>query len=231
MVVVGAHHHYPSIESKIIGGHPGNIRQFPYQILIKIHTTNGGGGGYVQCGGSLISAYWVLSAAHCFYRGGITRTAQQVFIHDQYDGHQSVNDLALIRVADGQPFPYSSTIRPISMSNGYVADGVWAWVTGWGYLTANGKQIPDQFQVLQVRTSSLQLCKHVYNNIQPTMDNLCTTTGNTGICQGDSGGPLALNGQLIGVITSSPDRCGNGNPDIYMNVSAYRQWIYNIAGI
>ncbi|XP_009879168.1 PREDICTED: serine protease 44-like [Charadrius vociferus] len=45
-------------ESRIIGGRPCSITQRPFQVaLIKR--------GQILCGGSLIDAQWVLTAAHC----------------------------------------------------------------------------------------------------------------------------------------------------------------------
>ncbi|XP_054157876.1 chymotrypsin-2-like [Oppia nitens] len=243
MVVVGADS--PSIESKIIGGSQAPISQFPYQILIKVPT---GGNTYEYCGGALISPYWVLTAVHCFYgrtlnnveviagrtsysSGGYGQYAQQVTIHGNYGGLglKIVNDIALVRV--GQPFAYGPNVQPIALFNGNVADGTWAWVTGWGTVSATSNQIPDQLQKLQVRTISLQQCKQSYNNLQLSSNNLCATNGRTGTCSGDSGGPVMANGWLIGVVSAGPRPCGNGNPDIYMNVAAYRQWIFNVAGV
>uniref|UniRef100_A0A8C0EBX9 Peptidase S1 domain-containing protein n=1 Tax=Bubo bubo TaxID=30461 RepID=A0A8C0EBX9_BUBBB len=44
--------------SRIIGGRPCSINQRPFQVaLIKR--------GQILCGGSLIGAQWVLTAAHC----------------------------------------------------------------------------------------------------------------------------------------------------------------------
>jgi len=43
---------------KIIGGQPATLGQFPHQAAIIINNS-----GF--CGGSLICANWVLTAAHC----------------------------------------------------------------------------------------------------------------------------------------------------------------------
>lgn len=49
-------------ESYIIGGQDANIAQFPYQLSLRQ------GGNHI-CGASIISAIWVLSAAHCLDSG------------------------------------------------------------------------------------------------------------------------------------------------------------------
>jgi Trypsin len=47
--------------SRIVNGQAASAYQFPHQALIYINTLQ----GTFQCGGSLISSTWVLSAAHC----------------------------------------------------------------------------------------------------------------------------------------------------------------------
>ena len=44
---------------EIIGGVPANIRDFPWQIRILEN-------GSHLCGGSILSEWWILTAAHCF---------------------------------------------------------------------------------------------------------------------------------------------------------------------
>uniref|UniRef100_A0A182XIW6 Peptidase S1 domain-containing protein n=1 Tax=Anopheles quadriannulatus TaxID=34691 RepID=A0A182XIW6_ANOQN len=44
--------------SRIVNGFPASLGQFPYQVFLI-------GDGSLACGGSLISAEWVLTAAHC----------------------------------------------------------------------------------------------------------------------------------------------------------------------
>ena len=44
--------------SKIVGGLFATENQFPHQIAI-LHN------GVLRCGGSIISASWILTAAHC----------------------------------------------------------------------------------------------------------------------------------------------------------------------
>lgn len=48
-------------EEKIVGGHSINITEAPYQVSFNIRETH-------FCGGALISASFVLSAAHCKIR-------------------------------------------------------------------------------------------------------------------------------------------------------------------
>lgn len=51
-----------NIEPRIIGGNYARPKQFPYQVGISIDKKE----GLYWCGGSVISANWVLTAARCF---------------------------------------------------------------------------------------------------------------------------------------------------------------------
>lgn len=48
-------------ESRIIGGNLASAGQFPYQVALSI--SNSAGSWF--CGGSIIDANWILTAAHC----------------------------------------------------------------------------------------------------------------------------------------------------------------------
>lgn len=52
-------------QTRIVNGYEAVPKQFPYQALVMI--TDRGQAPFA-CGGSLLSANWVLSASHCLYQ-------------------------------------------------------------------------------------------------------------------------------------------------------------------
>lgn len=49
-------------ESRIVNGYTAASKQFPFMALVTITTMQE---GTFDCGGSLLSSRWVMSASHC----------------------------------------------------------------------------------------------------------------------------------------------------------------------
>ena len=55
------------LSTRIIGGSVTNKSKYPLMILLSVHFSTGN--GYLvasQCGASIISGQWAVTAAHCF---------------------------------------------------------------------------------------------------------------------------------------------------------------------
>ena len=55
----------PLVRSRIVGGTDAQLGSWPWQVQLN----NKAFQGPVWCGGSILSQYWVLTAAHCFNNG------------------------------------------------------------------------------------------------------------------------------------------------------------------
>jgi hypothetical protein len=154
---------------KIVGGDDYDIEQIPYQVWL---------GG---CGGTIIGAEWVVTAAHCtpsvgddIYAGMTSinagasqmRTAIEVYIYEGFTGTVTGKDIALIRVNTPfdfndpkvQPIPYAT---PADVANGLTDPCVPALVSGWGALSSGGGS-PDHLQAVIVPLISNTLTDAAY---------------------------------------------------------------------
>jgi hypothetical protein len=204
--------------NRLIGGTNATTTDVPWQVLVLP--------GTYLCGGAILDATHVVTAAHCVYdedtmaltapsaitvHAGITNrfSAGQhpavvgVSINPAYDPSLQTGDVAVLTLA-APGFATDATVQPIELTDvGYrPAAGDDLRLSGWGSNQARSPYddvtVPHPVDNLQV-ASTLHVnggCPSVY---QPFDDNLLLCAGQADLdaCQGDSGGPLAV--QIGGV--------------------------------
>jgi|GEM_PF-1443977 len=190
-----------SFKNRIIGG--SSVSQGTYPWMVSLSSSYGH-----SCGGSLIAAKWVLTAAHCVVDLGnvnpdlnvsINRATlsssegeliavDEIIIHPNYTTDDNNNDVALLKLRT----PSSQT--PVTLVTGNEGDftGSLARVIGWGNRSTTDFDYPDVLHEVAVPVVSNTVCNSAYGNITNAM--LCAGVAEGGIdsCQGDSGGPLVV---------------------------------------
>jgi len=197
-------------EIEIVGGQPAEPGEWPWQVMVRP-------GGYL-CGGTLIAADWVVTAAHCVYDNGElfaptsvsvklgeydrtvretseqTRSVSQIIAHEEYDERNNNNDIALLQLSS--PAIMNEMVASIglvstAMEGSLASTGSDAFVTGWG-TTAEGGNAATKLMEVSVPIVSNTQCNRSYGIITDNM--LCAGYENGGkdSCQGDSGGPLVI---------------------------------------
>ncbi|XP_011177380.2 serine protease SP24D [Zeugodacus cucurbitae] len=219
---------------RIVGGQYAADGQFPHQISLYIF-------GDFTCGGSIISANYVVTAAHCvtskpgsnypayyftvragssqLYSGGEYVRVAETKVHPQY--RSFVNDIALLRL--GSKLTLCSRIKAIPLASAEPPSGSAVIISGFGRVRTNG-ELSTRLKYNTLRSISNAQCNRLVRGVASTTLCLSHTAGN-GACNGDSGGPGVYNGQLVGVSNYIVNGCGSTYPDGYAKVPSFRNWL------
>ncbi|KAM6032530.1 LOW QUALITY PROTEIN: kallikrein-7-like [Theristicus caerulescens] len=225
-------------ESRIIGGRPCSIFQRPFQVAIIKKEQ-------ILCGGSLVAAQWVLTAAHCKQppsnirvligtdtlqdRMGQVRGVSRVFVHPSYNRLRNDKDFMLLRLSE--PVRFGNNVKKIRLPTRCPVEGMRCTVSGWGTTKSPGATLPKDLQCATIETFGRDKCARAYGNaITPNMFCAGVPQGGIDSCQGDSGGPLVCNGVLQGVVSWGMAVCGQGQPGVYANVCRAASWIRSLIG-
>ncbi|XP_039375200.1 serine protease 27-like [Mauremys reevesii] len=212
--------------SRIIGGHDAKKGRWPWQVSVQKYDGDKDEYDHI-CGGSLISAQWVVSAAHCFDRNlnessycvnlgehqlpnasrtCISSPVRRFISHPDYNQSMHFADIALVQLME--PVNFTDTIRPVSLlgpSTQFPA-GEKCWVMGWGNTGPENKdalQPPRTLQEVEVPLVDVSTCREQFGKQSHWIkdDMLCAGArcDPNGPCKFDSGGPLVCqrNGSFV----------------------------------
>ncbi|ONI84312.1 trypsin [Actinosynnema sp. ALI-1.44] len=202
----------------IIGG--GNASNAPWAARLFRN-------GQQNCTATVIAPNYVLTAQHCVassgtytFRigsldqtsGGQMRTAAQITQHPSAD-------LAIARLTE----PYTGTYSPLGTTSD-VQVGQSVQVYGWGATCTGQPEINCQSRYLKVANVTVTTV-----NGRDYRGGVAVSArrGNGITAGGDSGGPMFASGKQVGVASTSDRQTTTA----YTNITRYRPWIQQIAGV
>lgn len=246
---------------RIIGGDLAADGEYPFLVAIGYSTTVDSTTSYsINCGGTLLSDKWVVTAAHCvedittpedvatlFVVHGTNSidplvpdnmvSVSQVKVHSDFrDPVTYNNDIALLELSESvseDPIDaVSTTATP------YYTTGTMATVSGWGDTTGSG-DYSDLLRDVPVPMVDYSVCEAAYaNSSSPTSTNMICAgyqEGGKDACQGDSGGPLFVNNNgsysLIGIVSYGTGCALPEYYGVYTKVANYTAWIEANTGL
>ncbi|MFE9171368.1 S1 family peptidase [Streptomyces kebangsaanensis] len=216
----------------VVGGTPTTTEAYPFVTQI----TDASGRQF--CGGTLVAATKVVTAAHCVAGetpdsvrvvGGRTRLdgtdgtvgeVSRIWVDPDYSDATEGNDVAVLTLATPMPYAAAKYVSPAD--TGVYAAGTTARVLGWGTTAENGTS-SNQLRTATVPVVSDTECQNSYGSDFVASDMVCAgySSGGVDTCQGDSGGPLLIGGVLAGITSWGNGCAGAGHPGVYTRLTAF----------
>ncbi|XP_069926146.1 serine protease 56 isoform X1 [Oryctolagus cuniculus] len=229
---------------RIVGGSAAPPGSWPWLVRLQL-------GGQPLCGGVLVAASWVLTAAHCFAgaqnellwtvtlaEGPRGEQAEEVPVnrilpHPKFDPQTFHNDLALVQL--WTPVSPAGPARPVCLPQGprEPPAGTACAIAGWGALFEDGPEA-EALREARVPLLSSDTCRRALGPALRPSTMLCAgyLAGGVDSCQGDSGGPLTCSEpgprprEVLFGVTSWGDGCGEpGKPGVYTRVAVFKDWL------
>nr|XP_031325640.1 transmembrane protease serine 11A isoform X3 [Camelus dromedarius] len=238
----------PLTVNRIMSGDLAIKAAWPWQASLQHNNIH-------QCGATLISNTWLVTAAHCFKKKAnpsqwtvsfgttinpplMKRSIRKIIVHERYHSPAREYDIAVVQFSPRVTF--TDDIRRVCLPEASASfqPNSTVYITGFGALFYGGES-QNNLREARLKIISDDVCKqpHVYgNDIKSGMICAGYLEGTYDACRGDSGGPLVGKDlkdtwYLIGIV-SWGDNCGQKNkPGVYTKVTYYRNWIASKTGL
>ncbi|MEV6243690.1 serine protease [Lentzea sp. NPDC051838] len=219
------------VSPMIVGGTRASTSTYPWVVMLTT-TAN-----FQFCGGTLVKANKVVTAAHCV-KGrtpastrvvhgrddkqttvGTTANVTKIWVHPSYTTATAGYDVAVLTLDRN----ISSATLPLATpaDTALYAAGNSALILGWG-TTSSGGSASRYLLKANVPLTSDATCKTAYSQYSNT-SMVCAgfPQGGVDTCQGDSGGPLVFGGKLIGDTSWGQGCAAPRYPGVYGRIAPY----------
>ncbi|KAF7213810.1 chymotrypsin-like elastase family member 2A [Nothobranchius furzeri] len=240
---------------RVIGGSDAEPNTWKTQVSLQFDSS---GNRYFShiCGGSVISSFYIMTAAHCIlstdashyqvvvgeynlaeYEGSEEFiSVKRIIVHPDWNGDLgNGNDIAILRLATPIYANGYVEIANLPYPDQMLPHGFTCYITGWGSMDHFGNS-PDKLQQAPINIVEHAVCsKPEWWGSLALKTMVCA--GGDGIisgCHGDSGGPLHCFSDDVwrvhGVVSYGPAGMCNqvSKPTVFTRVSSFIYWMYSV---
>nr|QHB21581.1 venom S1 protease 45 [Platymeris rhadamanthus] len=236
--------------ARIIGGKDASPNEYPFMVglILKVNNSN-------VCGGSIITPYHILTAAHCFlshpgapfsavvgehnfFKSNETRFTKVIDIEKTIAYPKYVNStIEKYDIAIGvlkEKIVFNQAVGPVCLPNARInLLGEYITAMGWGEdMYRNG--FPLVLQKVHLRVIALEICNSMYPYIEMrNRHQICLVAPKRDTCKGDSGSPLVwrnpeTNRYTQVAVVSYGRECGYSVPSVNPDVHFFMDWIKQV---
>ncbi|RWS10377.1 hypothetical protein B4U79_01719 [Dinothrombium tinctorium] len=204
--------------------------------------------GEQQCGATILSDLFVMTAAHCIAGKNVSDlkvvlgvhnlvlatekdkySIGEIIVHDDFKRNGSVfeNDIGLLKLA--KPLSFSDNLLPICRPTENMTSFTHRLnAIGWGQLEPNSSEMAQKLQEIFLPEVPIEVCSKIWN-LNLGESRICVGEEMKNVCKGDDGGPLMYDidsrWYQIGITSFSGPKCGDKYPGVFTRVSFYIDWI------
>ncbi|CAM4814297.1 unnamed protein product [Rotaria magnacalcarata] len=220
---------------------------WPMIVSLRYDCLNNGNVSTHCCSGTILSASYILTAAHCVenINESSLLLVDQIFIHPNWTAHVNGfrNDIAILHLTESLDFSTNLLIartRLPSQSNStnditkYPPSNSSLVVIGWNFrttLNSTARDILQQATLISIHHNHSS-CAASINHIETQF---CAGRYEDckGTCVGDSGGPILRwigdRWEQVGIVSYGLDNCESANHQmIFTRITAYYDWIERV---
>ncbi|XP_076582941.1 chymotrypsin-like elastase family member 3B [Chaetodon auriga] len=239
---------YQPLMSRVVNGEDARPYSWPWQISLQYLSSSV---YFHNCGGTLLSPNWVLTAAHCIghptYRVVLgehdltkeegyeqIRSVEKIVVHPNWNENCPTcgNDIAMIKLAS--PADLNDKVQPscVPQSGEIPPNNDPCYITGWGKLHPYGPTASKLQQAL-LPVVGHDICSRRDwwgSSVRTTM--VCAGGDIRSGCNQDSGGPLNCKGadgkwyvQGITSFGKVPECNTIKKPTVFTRTSSFTDWI------
>lgn len=226
-------------QARVVDGAETATAQSPWMVAL----TDSGGKQF--CGGALVAATKVVTAAHCVTdpvtgvpsrpdelravtgrsdlrtQDGVVGAVERVWVHPRYQDVGHGHDVAVLALR--QPMPQRTLPMVAAGDQAPYRPGTMGRVLGWGRTGEHAQSSPT-LRAVDVPVTSDAECRDAYREYNgESMFCAGVPEGGRDACVGDSGGPFVVGGRLVGIVSFGTG-CGRPHtPGVYTRLASYAE--------